>query len=58
MSESAARHETAMAIGMSVPKSCRPRNFENPITEKPAPMLAATKRTARPEVCNAASNAA
>src|SRR5207249_2223974 len=58
MSESAARHDTAIAIGMRVPKSRMPRNLENPITENPAPMLAATKRTARPEVCSAAPNAA
>jgi hypothetical protein len=58
MIESAARHDTAIAVGMSVPRSQSPRYFENAITAKPAPMLAATKTTARPEVCSAAPTAA
>ncbi len=55
---SAARHEITIAAGMSVPKSRSPKKRVKPITPKPAPILAATKTTARPEVWSAAPTAA
>ena len=49
----------AIVIGINVPNSHRPRKRENkPIAANPAPMLAATKITARPEVWSAACSAA
>jgi hypothetical protein len=57
MIDSAARHESSIASGMRPPKSRMPRYGDHAITAKPAPIDAATKRTARPDVRSATLNA-